>query len=126
AKRILQEGEISELRDPKLVDCNGVQFELMALAASLCIRSAPQTRPEIGTVLKLLQCDSEVIEWARQESMSCEEISDGSDREPITDIQSFLDLALLNTDEEEEEDDDDFGSGCRAERNSRPPVSVEG
>lgn len=47
----MKEGKISEMQDPDLVNiCDNDQFEKMVLAATLCIREAPQSRPEIGLV----------------------------------------------------------------------------
>ena len=51
AKDILKEGKTSELQDPELVDAyDQEQFDLMVLAATLCTRHAPQSRPEISLV----------------------------------------------------------------------------
>ncbi|PIN16878.1 Serine/threonine protein kinase [Handroanthus impetiginosus] len=99
ANHILKEGKISELQDPKLVDAyNRDQFEIMVLAATLCIRLAPQSRPEISLVLKLLRGDPEVVEWARQETS--QNLNIISREQSITDIQSFINLALLNLEDD--------------------------
>lgn len=51
AKHILKEGKISELQDPNLVDaCDSDEFEKAVLAATLCIRATPQSRPDISLV----------------------------------------------------------------------------
>lgn len=51
AEHVLKEGDFSILQDPDLVNfCNQDQFERMALAATLCIRHMPQSRPDIATV----------------------------------------------------------------------------
>ncbi|KAK4424875.1 Receptor-like cytosolic serine/threonine-protein kinase RBK1 [Sesamum alatum] len=97
AKHILKEGKISELQDPNLVNaCDPDQFERMVLAATLCIRDAPQERPDISSVLKLLQGDPEVVDWARQETNASEDINAINGEQSATNIQSFINLALLN------------------------------
>lgn len=51
AKPILDDKEYSLLLDPSLQDDNkGNQMERMVLAATLCIRHNPQSRPEMGMV----------------------------------------------------------------------------
>ncbi|KAL0425679.1 UNVERIFIED_CONTAM: Receptor-like cytosolic serine/threonine-protein kinase RBK1 [Sesamum radiatum] len=116
AKHILKEGKISELQDPKLVNaCNWDQFEKMVLAATLCIRLEPQSRPETSLVLKLLRGDPEVLEWARQETETSEDLFNVINGEQsATNIQSFINLALLNL-------DDDSASSSSTEQN----LSVE-
>ncbi|KAG6433587.1 hypothetical protein SASPL_105202 [Salvia splendens] len=95
AKHILKEGKISELQDPSLADAyDRNQFESVVLAATLCIR---QSRPAISLVLKLLQGDLDVIEWARQEASHIDYVND---EESATDIQSFISLALLDLEDE--------------------------
>ncbi|KAL8555309.1 hypothetical protein ACS0TY_003207 [Phlomoides rotata] len=97
AKHILKEGNFLELQDPSLVDaCDNDQFEKMVLAASLCIRLAPSSRPNISLVLKLLQGDTEVIEWARTETNCSDNANATNDEQSPTNIQSFINLALLN------------------------------
>ncbi|KAL8500920.1 hypothetical protein ACS0TY_020490 [Phlomoides rotata] len=113
AKHILKEGKVSELQDPKLIDaCDQKQFEIMVLAATLCIRHAPQSRPEISLVLKLLRGDPSIVDWAREESKSSEDsyIIKGEQ----SDIQSFINLALHNL-------EDDSASTSSTEQN----ISVE-
>ncbi|KAL0429203.1 UNVERIFIED_CONTAM: Receptor-like cytosolic serine/threonine-protein kinase RBK1 [Sesamum radiatum] len=116
AKHILKEGKISDLQDPKLVNaCNWDQFEKMVLAATLCIRLEPQSRPETSLVLKLLRGDPEVVEWARQETETTEDLFNVINGEQsATNIQSFINLALLNL-------DDDSASSSSTEQN----LSVE-
>ncbi|KAL0379838.1 UNVERIFIED_CONTAM: PTI1-like tyrosine-protein kinase [Sesamum angustifolium] len=116
AKHILKEGKISELQDPKLVNaCNWDQFEKMVLAATLCIRLEPQSRPETSLVLKLLRGDPEVLEWARQETETSEDLFNVINGEQsATNIQSFINLALLNL-------EDDSASSSSTEQN----LSVE-
>ncbi|XP_042006915.1 probable receptor-like serine/threonine-protein kinase At5g57670 [Salvia splendens] len=101
AKDILKEGKTSELQDPELVDAyDQEQFDLMVLAATLCTRHAPQSRPEISVVLKLLQGDPAVIEWARQETKTCEDLNIIYNEQSATVIQSFINLALLNLEDD--------------------------
>ncbi|KAL0349389.1 UNVERIFIED_CONTAM: putative protein kinase [Sesamum angustifolium] len=100
ARHILKEGKTSELQDPKLVNaCDPDQFERLVLAATLCIRDAPQSRPDISTVLKLLR-DPEVVDWVRQETNASEDINAINDKQSATHIQSFINLALLNLEDE--------------------------
>ncbi|CAA0829081.1 Protein kinase protein with adenine nucleotide alpha hydrolases-like domain [Striga hermonthica] len=101
AKHIVKEGKLSELRDPNLIGACDDQFEKMVLAATLCIRHLPQSRPEISQVLKLLHGDKDVIEWARQEANNSSEDFDVSSRDQsATNIQSFINLALLNLEDD--------------------------
>ncbi|KAG8391161.1 hypothetical protein BUALT_Bualt01G0159000 [Buddleja alternifolia] len=117
AKHILKEGKISELQDPKLVNASDQdQFEIMVLAATLCIREAPQSRPDISLVLKLLQGDPEVIEWAKQETNTSEEFNVICDEQSAKNIQSFINLALLNL------EDDSASTSSSTEHNN---ISVE-
>lgn len=105
AKPILQGGKVKELVDPLLGDkYDNNQMERMILAASLCIRRAARSRPCMTVVLKLLQGeDDDVLKWARSEVDGSEEF-DGLDNEaapcPDSDIQSHINLALLDIDDE--------------------------
>ncbi|CAA0808936.1 Protein kinase protein with adenine nucleotide alpha hydrolases-like domain [Striga hermonthica] len=115
AKHILEDGELSELRDPQLVNsCKDEQFEIMALAAALCIRYASQSRPDISLVLKLLQRDQEAVNWARQEIRGSDELNGVHGEESTTKVQYFLNLALLDL-------EDDSASVSSTEQN----ISVE-
>ncbi|KAL6570061.1 hypothetical protein OROMI_014575 [Orobanche minor] len=103
AKHIFKEDlKTSELQDPKLVNSfNHEQFEIMVLAATLCIRHAPQSRPDISLVRKLLQGDPEVIEWARRESKTfSEDFNVINGEQSATNIQSFINMALCNLEED--------------------------
>ncbi|KAI3448829.1 hypothetical protein Pfo_005494 [Paulownia fortunei] len=101
AKHILKEGKFSELRDPNLINAyDNDQFEKAVLAANLCLRHAAQSRPEISLVLKLLHGDPEVIEWARQETNSSEDVNANNGEQSATNIQSFINLALLNLEDD--------------------------
>ncbi|KAK6143198.1 hypothetical protein DH2020_023546 [Rehmannia glutinosa] len=115
AKHILKEGKNSELQDPNLVNAyDDDQFEKMVLAATLCIRHAPQLRPDISLVLKLLHGDPEVIEWAKQEANSSEDFNDINADQSAANIESFINLALLSV-------EDDTASISSTEQN----ISVE-
>lgn len=101
AKHILKQGKNSELQDPSLGDAyDSNQLENVVLAATLCIRHTPQSRPNISLVLKLLRGDSEVIEWARQEADCAEDVNSTNGEQSATDIQSFINLALLDLEDE--------------------------
>ncbi|KAG6424850.1 hypothetical protein SASPL_115270 [Salvia splendens] len=115
AKDILKDGKISELQDPELVDAyDQEQFDIMVSAATLCTRHAPQSRPEISLVLKLLQGDPAVVEWARQETETCEDLNMIYNEQSATEIQSFINLALHDS-------EDDSTSSSSTELN----ISVE-
>ncbi|CAH1443131.1 unnamed protein product [Lactuca virosa] len=106
AKPILNSGKFARLLDPSLGEYDADQMERMALASTLCIRRAPRARPNMSTVVKLLEGDVEVTKWARLEVDS----TGGSDaRLHITNIpeeedeefsqsnlRSHLNLALLD------------------------------
>ncbi|KNA07465.1 hypothetical protein SOVF_171640 [Spinacia oleracea] len=94
----LKDEKMSQLLDLRLgSDYDHEQIERMVLAATLCIRREPQTRPRIGNVLKLLEGDIEVINWAEQQVSSYPEEFEVLDGEtPRSDIQSHLNMALLD------------------------------
>ncbi|KAL2941827.1 Proline-rich receptor-like protein kinase PERK3 [Bienertia sinuspersici] len=98
ANSILKDEKRSQLLDPRLDGEHDLeQIERMVLAATLCIRREPQTRPRIGNVLKLLKGDDEVINWAKQQAKNYPveyEVLD--DESPRSDIQSHLNMALLD------------------------------
>jgi len=102
AKPILNGGKVAQLLDPSLAkNYDSDQLERMVLAATLCIRRAPRARPQMSIVLKLLQGDSEVTDWARLQVNS----SDGTDMLddeafPRSNLQSHLNLALLDVQED--------------------------
>jgi len=51
ANSVLKDGKMSQLLDPDISgDCNNEQIERMVLAATLCIRRDPRTRPRMGNV----------------------------------------------------------------------------
>lgn len=99
ANSIIQGGKLMQLVDPSLpTEGHTNEVERMTLAASLCIRPAPQRRPLITVVLKLLDGDNDILKWARsQVGLSYE--SDGDEGvvtppENNTNIQSYINLAF--------------------------------
>ncbi|KAA8547077.1 hypothetical protein F0562_003506 [Nyssa sinensis] len=98
---ILKGGKVSQLLDPSLgSDYDKDQIERVVLAATLCVRRAPQSRPQISLIVKLLRGDTEVIEWAREQFGDPEEL-DLVDGEAFpTNIQSHLNLALQDLEED--------------------------
>ncbi|KAE8718635.1 NAD(P)H-quinone oxidoreductase subunit M [Hibiscus syriacus] len=64
-------------------------------------RRAPRARPQMSVVVKLLQGDADVIKWARLEvnaSEGCDTLDD--DAYPRSNLQSHLNLALLDVEED--------------------------
>ncbi|KAK7350905.1 hypothetical protein VNO77_09948 [Canavalia gladiata] len=116
ATPVLKDGKLSQLLDPNVGDeYDECLIKRMVLAATLCIRRAPRLRPQINLILKLLHGDEDVIRWAEQEVGAPQEELDGFDEEPApTNIQSHLNLALLDL-------DDDAVSVCSTEQS----VSME-
>ncbi|MBA0772211.1 hypothetical protein Gotri_007627 [Gossypium trilobum] len=101
AKPILKDHDISQLLDPQLGSgCEFHEIERMVLAATLCIRRAPLMRPQISLILKLLLGNQEVTNWAEQQVRTSEEV-DVSDEELYpTNIESHLNLALLDLEDD--------------------------
>ncbi|XAR49594.1 Non-specific serine/threonine protein kinase [Bertholletia excelsa] len=102
AKPILNGGKVAQLLDPSLVnDYDHDQLEKMVLAAKLCLRRAPRARPSMSIVLKILQGDSEATKWARLQ-VNTSEGNDMQDDEafPRSNLQSYLNLALLDLEED--------------------------
>ncbi|XWS41278.1 hypothetical protein CRYUN_Cryun17cG0067300 [Craigia yunnanensis] len=96
AKPILKDSSISQLLDPHLGSGYDFhQIERMILAATLCIRRSPIMRPQISLILKLLQGDQEVKDWAMQQVRASEEVDIVDGEVYPTNIQSHLNLALL-------------------------------
>lgn len=98
ANTILKDEKLSQLLDSRLgSDYDHEQIERLVLAATLCIRREPQTRPRIGNVLKLLQGDIEVTNWAKQQvnsyPLDFEVLEGETPRSEI--LQSHLNVALL-------------------------------
>ncbi|MQL82069.1 hypothetical protein Taro_014526 [Colocasia esculenta] len=128
AKPILQSEKVTQLLDPNLGDNYDTdQVESMILAASLCIRRTPQSRPTMALVrnlpvsmmplllqfaalrqpqvVKLLQGDEDIVMWAKLQ-MNASEQHDGLEEEeeeaasPAASIQSHLSLALLDVEDD--------------------------
>ncbi|KAK6259171.1 hypothetical protein SCA6_013645, partial [Theobroma cacao] len=101
AKPILKDSKISQLLDPQLGSGYDFhQIERMILAATLCIRRAPIMRPQISLILKLLQGDQEVTNWARQQVRASEEVDTVDGEVYPTNIESHLNLALLDLEDD--------------------------
>ncbi|XP_010537354.1 PREDICTED: probable receptor-like serine/threonine-protein kinase At5g57670 [Tarenaya hassleriana] len=103
AKPILDNGKYSQLLDPSLRDnYEGDQMELMAMAATLCIRHSPQARPKMSMVLKLLKGDEDALTWARQQLNNPSEDSEVLKDEKFrrSNLQSHLNLALLDVEDD--------------------------
>lgn len=102
ARPILDAGKISQLLDQSLgSNYDHEQMERMILAANLCVRRTPRPRPNISLVLKLLQGDAEVTNWARLQVNANDE-SEVLDSAacPRSELQSHLNLALLDVEED--------------------------
>ncbi|WCJ43489.1 Protein kinase protein with adenine nucleotide alpha hydrolases-like domain [Euphorbia peplus] len=104
AKPILDDGKVSQLLDPSLGDdYDRDQIEGMVLAATLCVNRSPRARPQMSLVVKLLQGDSEVTKWARLQINNVEEsemVDDDSACPPTCNLQSHLNLALLDVEDD--------------------------
>ncbi|ESR45366.1 protein kinase domain-containing protein [Citrus sinensis] len=101
AKPILKDGKVSQLLDPSLdTDYDNDQIERMVLAATLSISRAPAVRPQINLVLKLLQGDEEATNWAKEQVSASEELDSIDGEASPTNIQSHLNLALLDLDDD--------------------------
>ncbi|KAM0888472.1 hypothetical protein ACQ4PT_028302 [Festuca glaucescens] len=115
ANSVVQGGKLTELVDPSLPteDGDAGEVERMILAAALCITRAPQHRPTMANILKLLNGDTDAIHWARSQ-LGMSDIGDDYSEEysvvssEKNDIQSYIKLALLVIDV----DDDDSASVC--------------
>uniref|UniRef100_A0A1D1Y0E5 Putative receptor-like serine/threonine-protein kinase At5g57670 n=1 Tax=Anthurium amnicola TaxID=1678845 RepID=A0A1D1Y0E5_9ARAE len=103
AMPFLQSGNVAKLLDLSLGDkYDNDQVERMILAASLCIRRLPRSRPRMALVLKLLKGDEDILKWAKHQTNALGEF-DGLDDEPanpVTNIQSHLSLALLDVEDD--------------------------
>ncbi|XP_028770036.1 nodulation receptor kinase [Neltuma alba] len=98
ARPVLKDGKLSQLLDSSLGDPEHWLIDRMGLAATLCLRRSPKSRPQISVILKLLHGDDEVTSWAKQEVGAPEELDalDGG----LNNIQSHLNLALLDLDDD--------------------------
>ncbi|GAB2277296.1 hypothetical protein Dimus_012004 [Dionaea muscipula] len=104
ATPILQDGKISQLLDPSMgSDYDHHHIERMVLAATLCISRAPQCRPGISHVLKLLRGDVEVTNWAKQQIINGSTTVDINTLDGETlpnDVQSLLNMAFLDIEDD--------------------------
>uniref|UniRef100_A0A0E0BPT6 Protein kinase domain-containing protein n=1 Tax=Oryza glumipatula TaxID=40148 RepID=A0A0E0BPT6_9ORYZ len=106
ANTIIQGGKLTDLVDPSLpTDGGGIagEVERMTLAAALCIRRSPQRRPSIANVLKLLDGNGDAVRWARSQAglSAGDDTDDGDGASPEKkDIQSYINLALLDVDDD--------------------------
>ncbi|XP_039016845.1 probable receptor-like serine/threonine-protein kinase At5g57670 [Hibiscus syriacus] len=97
AKPILKDSNFSQLLDPQLGSSYEFhQIERMILAATLCIRRAPLIRPQISLILKLLQGDQEVTNWAQKQVRESEEVDTADEDLYPTNMESHINLALLH------------------------------
>ncbi|GJM87861.1 hypothetical protein PR202_ga03857 [Eleusine coracana subsp. coracana] len=102
ANSVVQQGKLMDLVDPTLHHAGG-EVERMALAAALCIRREPQRRPTMSNVLKLLAGDGETVKWAKSQ-VGVPVHDDEQDYCGVlaspdkSDIQSYINLALLDDD----------------------------
>nr|GMD65342.1 probable receptor-like serine/threonine-protein kinase At5g57670 [Ipomoea batatas] len=101
AEEILRGGKATALLDESLVDAyDHDEFERVVLAAKLCINHDPRFRPEINLVVRLLRGEPDAIDLARQHVDGSEELDGVDSEKPGTDIQSLINLALLNLDDD--------------------------
>uniref|UniRef100_A0A0D9XXG7 Protein kinase domain-containing protein n=1 Tax=Leersia perrieri TaxID=77586 RepID=A0A0D9XXG7_9ORYZ len=102
ANSIIQGGKLTDLIDASLPTTDDVagDLERMTLAAALCIRRSPQRRPSIANILKLLEGDGDAVRLAKlQAGLSAGDETDGDVGSPEKkDIQSYINLALLDVD----------------------------
>ncbi|KAF3536598.1 hypothetical protein F2Q69_00025403 [Brassica cretica] len=111
ANPILESGKFAQLLDPSLeTDNNNELIEKLLLAATLCIKRAPHDRPQMSLVVKILQGDEDATEWGKQQVKASEDA-----REYSTNIESHINLALLDL-------EDDAASDSSPEASS---ISVE-
>ncbi|KAI4375149.1 hypothetical protein MLD38_013053 [Melastoma candidum] len=98
ATPILDSGKVVELLDPSLgSNYHEDQMERMVLAAMLCVRRTPKARPQMSQVVKLLQGNRSVTEWARQQVHSPDQTDSLLDEDispHSLNIQSHLNLAF--------------------------------
>ncbi|XP_072950456.1 protein kinase STUNTED-like [Typha angustifolia] len=107
AYSIFHSGKVAELIDPCLrTKYNEDQFERMTLAASLCIRRAPTSRPHMPLILKLLEGDSDTLTWARsrvhtEELVITQEEEEEEEEEGEKELPSYVNLlAMLDIDDD--------------------------
>nr|GMD59586.1 probable receptor-like protein kinase At5g59700 isoform X1 [Ipomoea batatas] len=101
AEEMLRLGKATALLDESLVDAyDHDEFERVVLAAKLCINHDPRFRPEINLVVRLVRGELDAIDLARQHVDGSEELDGVDSEKPGTDIQSLINLALLNLEDD--------------------------
>lgn len=98
----LESGSTSDLLDPNLAgEFDENQMRRMVLASTLCITRTGQQRPQMSQILKLLQGDEDVVEWAKAEVNVPKESDNQDEVYPTPSIRSSnLDLSLLEADDD--------------------------
>ncbi|XP_078441234.1 protein kinase STUNTED-like isoform X2 [Wolffia australiana] len=106
AKPLMRRGEATKILDPRLGgNYNADQAERMALAADLCIKKAPKSRPRMSFILKLLRGEKGAIERGRAIQAEAEEDAAGMDDgeegvDSAKNFRSHLSLALLDVEDD--------------------------
>ncbi|KAL9665758.1 hypothetical protein QQ045_000079 [Rhodiola kirilowii] len=99
ATPILRDGKLSQLLDPKLSsDYDHHLIERMSLAATLCVRREPRARPHMNIILKVLQGDQDMKNWAEAEAITYDAAHEGAG--PSHDLKSLLNFALLEVEDD--------------------------
>lgn len=106
ARPLLQDGNIGNLADKCLQDVYDTnEMHRMMLAATLCLRQTPHYRPCMSRILKLLQGEDDITDWAWCQKKMIKDM-DTSDEDDIVenqgghDIQTHLTLAMLGVDDD--------------------------
>lgn len=94
ARQRLQKGDIVELLDPNLdVKSDDNEVSRVALAASLCIRTAARLRPQMSEILSLLRGEGSIEDCINYPTENTASDPD-SEIYPTSNISSHLGLAL--------------------------------
>lgn len=108
ARPLLQDGNIGNLADKCLQDIYDTnEMHRMMLAAKLCLRQTSHYRPCMNQILKLLQGEDDITDWAWCQNTMIKD-TDTSDEDDIAvnqeghDIQPHLTLAMLGVDDDME------------------------
>lgn len=97
------ESSSDQLIDPKLEGTYNVgQLKNMVIAAALCLRQSPHSRPRMARILKLLIGECEDLEHFVRHNPICKESDEGYDTPNYgdCDIRTHLALALLGVDDD--------------------------
>jgi len=104
ARSLLQDRNMRNLADKCLQDVSTqMRWDRMMLAATLCLRQTPHYRPCMSRILKLLQGEDDITDWAWCQKEMIKDM-DTSDEDDIVenqgghDIQTHLTLAMLGVD----------------------------